>query len=172
VQCSMDDASSVARPTALAVGPGGGPNLADIVDRQRRSAIMSRIRARDTAPELAVRRTAHRMGFRFRLYRKDLPGRPDLAFIKRRLAIFVHGCFWHRHSGCSNATMPKTRTEFWRRKFQSNIERDARNRVELTKIGWRTSIIWECETEDPKHLDSILRAALSCSDAPLDQADG
>jgi DNA mismatch endonuclease (patch repair protein) len=132
--------------------------LADIVDRQRRSEIMSRIGPRDTVPELAVRRAAHRMGLRFRLHKKELPGRPDLVFAKYRLAVFVHGCFWHRHAGCKNATMPKTRPEFWQRKFRGNVERDRRACDELEHLGWRTLIIWECETEEPARLDSILSA--------------
>jgi DNA mismatch endonuclease (patch repair protein) len=134
--------------------------LADIVDRQRRSEIMSRIGPRDTVPELAVRRAAHRMGFRFRLHRKELPGRPDLVFARHRLAVFVHGCFWHRHAGCKNATMPKTRPEFWQQKFTGNVERDRRACAQLERLGWRTLIIWECEAEKPARLESILSAAL------------
>jgi DNA mismatch endonuclease (patch repair protein) len=135
--------------------------LADIVDRQRRSEIMARIGPRNTAPELAVRSMAHRMGFRFRLYRKELPGCPDLVFPGQRLAVFVHGCFWHRHPGCANATMPKTRTEFWQRKLSSNVERDRRNCEQLVRMGWRTLVIWECETEDPERLCSILSTTLA-----------
>lgn len=135
-------------------------SVADIVDRQRRSEIMSRIGPRDTVPELAVRRAAHRMGFRFRLHQRELPGRPDLVFARHQLAVFVHGCFWHRHSGCKNATMPKTRPEFWQRKFQGNVERDRRNCEQLARLGWRTLVIWECEAEDPARLKSILSAAL------------
>lgn len=133
--------------------------MADIVDRQRRSEIMSRIGPRDTVPELAVRRAAHRMGLRFRLHRKELPGRPDLVFAKHQLAVFVHGCFWHRHAGCANCTMPKTRPEFWQRKFWGNVERDQRACEELERLGWRTLIIWECEAEDAARLDSILSTA-------------
>jgi DNA mismatch endonuclease, patch repair protein len=133
--------------------------VADTVDRQRRSEIMARIGPRDTVPEMAVRRAAHRMGFRFRLHRKDLPGRPDLVFPKHRLAIFVHGCFWHRHIGCANCTMPKTRPEFWQRKFRGNVERDLRVCEQLKRLGWRTLVVWECETEDPARLNAILCAA-------------
>ena len=135
--------------------------MADIVDQQRRSEIMARIRSRDTVPELAVRSMAHRMGFRFRLHRKGLPGRPDLVFVGRRLAVFVHGCFWHRHCGCTNATMPKTRADFWQRKFDGNVERDRRNCEDLTRLGWKSLVIWECETEDSARLESILDAALA-----------
>lgn len=130
--------------------------MVDIVNRQRRSEIMARIGPRNTSPEIAVRRAAHRMGLRFRLHRKDLPGSPDLVFPRHQLAVFVHGCFWHRHSGCKNATMPKTRPEFWQRKFDGNVARDARNGVELECLGWRTQIIWECEAENPSRLARIL----------------
>lgn len=146
--------------------------LADIVDRQRRSEIMARIGPRDTAPEMAVRRMAHGMGFRFRLHRRDLPGCPDLVFSGRRLAIFVHGCFWHRHSGCANATMPKTRPDFWERKLGGNVARDRRNCEELARLGWRTLVIWECEAEDPARLQSILSAALTRSDRPRHKTAG
>jgi len=141
--------------------------LADIVDRQRRSEIMSRIGPRDTAPELAVRSMAHRMGFRFRVQKKGLPGRPDLVFARHRLAVFVHGCFWHRHDGCANATMPKTRPDFWQAKFRGNVERDRRNCAQLARLGWRTLIIWECEAEEAARLQSILAAALDHSPEKL-----
>jgi DNA mismatch endonuclease (patch repair protein) len=121
---------------------------------------MARIGPRDTVPEMAVRRAAHRMGFRFRLHRKELPGRPDLVFARHRLVVFVHGCFWHRHAGCSNCTMPKTRPEFWQKKFRGNVERDRRACEQLERQGWRTLVIWECEAEDPARLDAILSAAL------------
>lgn len=120
---------------------------------------MSHIGPRDTVPEVAVRRAAHRMGLRFRLHRRDLPGRPDLVFPRHRLAIFVHGCFWHRHAGCANCSMPKTRPEFWQRKFRGNVERDRRACEQLKQQGWRTLVVWECEAEDPARLDSILSAA-------------
>ncbi|MGE3900043.1 MAG: very short patch repair endonuclease [Variibacter sp.] len=139
--------------------------MADTVDHQRRSAIMARIGPRDTAPELAVRSMAHRMGFRYRLHRKDLPGRPDLVFAGQRLAVFVHGCFWHRHGGCANATMPKTRPEFWQNKLNGNVARDRRNCEQLERMGWRTLVIWECETEDTARLQSILSATLTRHDA-------
>lgn len=135
--------------------------MADVVNRQRRSEIMSHIGPRDTAPEMAVRHAVHRMGLRFRLHRKELPGSPDLVFARHRLAVFVHGCFWHRHQGCANATMPKTRPEFWQRKFDGNVARDARNCAELERLGWRALIIWECEAEDPERLGYILRTAFA-----------
>lgn len=126
-----------------------------------RSALMARVKSKDTTPELKVRREAHRQGFRFRLHRRTLPGSPDLVFPSRRLAVFVHGCFWHRHTGCRHCTTPKTRREFWDAKFAANVERDARNEVALREIGWSTSVIWECETKDAVHLRKTIAALLS-----------
>lgn len=108
---------------------------------------MARIRPRDTQPELAVRKIAHRLGFRFRLHQRNLPGRPDLVLKRHRTVIFVHGCFWHRHRGCANTTMPKTRVKFWTAKFNENVSRDARNAAALRAAGWRVITIWECETQ-------------------------
>ena len=122
--------------------------MTDIVDSKRRSELMANIRNRDTAPELAVRCIAHRMGLRFRLHRKDLPGRPDLVFPKHRLAVFVHGCFWHRHEGCRHASTPKSRAAFWAEKFAANVERDVRQEAALRALGWRVLVIWQCETRD------------------------
>ena len=120
--------------------------MTDIVNSRRRSEMMAGIRDRDTAPERAVRRIAHRMGLRFRLHRKDLPGRPDMVFPKHRLAVLVHGCFWHRHGGCRYASTPKSRTAFWTEKFAANVARDARQEAALKALGWRVLVIWECET--------------------------
>ena len=122
--------------------------MTDIVDSKRRSELMANIRGRDTIPELAVRRIAHRMGLRFRLHRNDLPGRPDLVFPKHRLAVFVHGCFWHRHDSCRHASTPKSRIAFWTEKFAANVERDARQEAALRKLGWWVLVIWQCETRD------------------------
>ena len=104
-----------------------------------------------------MRSAAHRLGLRFRLHRKGLPGSPDLVLAKHNTAIFVHGCFWHRHAGCANATTPKTRPEFWQSKFASNVARDVRNKNELKRLGWRSVVIWECETENAVLLERILR---------------
>ena len=116
---------------------------------EQRSALMSRIRGRDTAPELAVRRLAHSWGFRFRLHRRDLPGQPDLVFPRSGKVIFVHGCFWHQHSDppCRNAVAPKTRAEWWQRKLSANVVRDARSQKALEELGWEVLTIWECEVE-------------------------
>lgn len=119
--------------------------MADIVDAPTRSRMMSRIGPKDTNPELVLRRALHARGFRYRLHRQGLPGRPDLVFPRYRAVIFVHGCFWHRHPGCPKATTPATRTEFWQRKFAGNVERDERNVRYLEADGWRVMIVWECE---------------------------
>lgn len=121
---------------------------------------MSRVRSKDTLPEMRVRRTAHALGLRFRLHRKDLPGRPDLVFPKHRVAMFVHGCFWHRHPGCSKASTPKSHTDFWQGKFDTNVARDQRVSIELAAAGWRVMTIWECET---KSLDLIVRKLATVS---------
>jgi DNA mismatch endonuclease (patch repair protein) len=108
---------------------------------------MSRIRGRNTKPEIWIRSLLHRAGFRFRLHKKSLPGRPDIVLAKYRTAIFVHGCFWHRHPGCENTTTPSTRFDFWQKKFSDNVSRDARNRAQLEAAGWRVLTVWECELE-------------------------
>ena len=140
--------------------------MTDIMDSQRRSAMMARIRGRNTAPELAVRRIAHRMGLRFRLHRKDLPGRPDLVFPKHQLAVFVHGCFWHRHEGCKYAYTPKSRIAFWMEKFSANVARDARQEAALKALGWRVLVIWECETGDEEAVERKLATVIHCEGSP------
>lgn len=135
--------------------------MADIVPAERRSQMMRGIRSADTTPEIAVRRVLHHLGFRFRLHRKDLPGSPDIALAGRRIAIFVHGCFWHRHDGCRLAYSPKSRVEFWREKFEKNMMRDGRVESELKALGWRPVIVWECETRQ-SDLNHIIRDRLAC----------
>lgn len=109
---------------------------------------MSRIRGCDTLPELRVRSLLHRLGFRFSLRRKELPGKPDIVLPARRAIVFVHGCFWHQHQGCRNATMPSTRRSFWEDKLKGNVARDERNVDALRSLGWRVLTVWECELED------------------------
>ena len=121
-----------------------------------RSRNMAAIRGKDTAPELAVRRILHAMGLRFRLHRKDLPGRPDIVLPKHRTVVFVHGCFWHRHEGWRYATTPKTRQQFWQTKFAANVERDSRNRTDLQQLGWHVIVVWECELRQPSDLKERL----------------
>ncbi|MCY4172933.1 MAG: DNA mismatch endonuclease Vsr [Cyanobacteria bacterium MAG CAR3_bin_5] len=140
--------------------------MTDIMDSKRRSELMAGIKSRNTAPELAVRRIAHRMGLRFRLHRKDLPGRPDLVFPKHRLVVFVHGCFWHRHEGCRRASMPKSRTDFWMTKLAANVARDRRQEAALQALGWRVLVIWGCETGDRRAVERRL-AALTRSNGLL-----
>lgn len=119
----------------------------DIVSPEERSRMMSGISGKNTRPELVVRSLAHRLGLRFRLHASDLPGRPDLVFPRHQTALFVHGCFWHRHD-CNLAAVPKTRMEFWLAKFAATVERDRRTRVSCEVQGWRVLEIWECETRD------------------------
>ena len=124
---------------------------------------MSRVSSRDTLPEMRIRRAAHALGLRYRLYRKDLPGNPDLIFPKHRVALFVHGCFWHRHLGCMKASTPKSRTEFWNAKFDANVARDRRSFDALIVMGWRVEVIWECETRDVDDLRDRLIKIFSLS---------
>ncbi len=121
---------------------------------------MSRIRGKDTKPELRVRSQLHRMGYRFRLHRKDLPGRPDIVLPKYDTVIFVHGCFWHRHKGCGACYTPKTRPEFWKKKFGGNIRRDRTNINLLRKQGWKVLIIWECETDSGGKLQKLIASRM------------
>lgn len=117
--------------------------MVDVTDPATRSRMMSRIKGRDTQPEMAVRRALHAKGLRFRLHRKDLPGRPDLVFPKHGAVVLVHGCFWHLH-GCSASKLPSTRPKFWRSKLRGNAVRDDANVSQLLKKGWRVAIVWEC----------------------------
>ena len=108
---------------------------------------MSRIKGKDTAIEVKVRKELFRLGFRFRKNVKVLPGKPDIVLPKYKTAVFIHGCFWHRHKGCKDATTPKTRTDFWIGKFQKNVEIDLKHYDELSNAGWRVYILWECDIE-------------------------
>jgi DNA mismatch endonuclease, patch repair protein len=128
------------------------------VDRltpERRSENMRRIRSRDMRPELLIRSAIHRLGFRFRLHGKGLPGKPDLVFAGRRKVIFVHGCFWHQHAGCREASRPKSNRAYWGAKLRGNVLRDRRHLRDLETLGWRSLVVWECEIE--KTLAAVLR---------------
>lgn len=121
---------------------------------------MAAIGGKDTKPELIVRSIAHRLGYRFRLHRRDLPGRPDIVFPGRRKVVLVHGCFWHQHPGCRYATRPATRAAFWAAKLDGNRERDARVQGQLEQLGWAVLVIWECETRKPEAVGAQLAAFL------------
>lgn len=119
----------------------------DTISPERRSEVMSRIRGKDTKPEMLVRRHLHAIGFRYRLHDSKLPGHPDIVLPKWNTVIFVNGCFWHRHEGCKLASTPKSNVEFWESKFRRNVERDKKEREELEKAGWRVIVVWECEAK-------------------------
>lgn len=130
--------------------------MADTISKERRSWNMSRIKSRNTKPELIVRSTLHKYGYRFRLHCKYLPGNPDLILPKFRLSIFVHGCFWHRHKNCKFAYSPKSRIQFWEKKFSDNIKRDVQVKQQLEHLGWSVLTIWECQVSDAKNIISLL----------------
>lgn len=118
----------------------------DNLTPERRSWLMSRVKAKNSMAEQRVRKTAYSVGLRYRLHRRDLPGTPDLLFPKHRIAMFVHGCFWHRHPGCPKATTPKSRVRYWKNKFKKNVDRDRKAIFDLDSLGWKVLVIWECET--------------------------
>lgn len=137
----------------------------DVVSSAARSRMMSSIRAANTAPEIAVRSMLHSLGFRFRLHRRDLPGRPDIVLPKHQLAVLVHGCFWHQHRGCRYAYSPKSNKSFWRKKLRGNALRDRRVLKQLEELGWRTITVWEClvrrQSNTSMLLKNLKRAVLS-----------
>jgi DNA mismatch endonuclease, patch repair protein len=131
--------------------------MPDVLTPEQRSRNMRAIKGRDTAPEMTVRRILHAMGYRFRLHRRDLPGRPDIVLPRHRVAVFVHGCFWHRHQCRFGRVEPATRPEFWLAKFSANVARDRRAIVALRRAGWRVIVVWGCQTKDADKLASRLR---------------
>lgn len=130
--------------------------MADTFSPEKRSAIMRAVLSQNTTPELAVRKIVHRLGFRFRLHRADLPGKPDLVLPKWRKVIFVHGCFWHQHSCKRGNRTPKTRVEYWQKKLSGNRRRDRRNRDQLKRLGWSVLVVWECQTKNVEKLTQRL----------------
>ena len=128
----------------------------DTVDPATRSRTMGAVKGKNTTPEMKVRRVSHALGFRHRIHRKDLPGSPDLVYPRINLALFVHGCFWHSHTGCSRAVVPATNKEFWKAKFGRNTARDKRVADELRLVGWRVEVIWECQTRNADALRTLL----------------
>lgn len=129
----------------------------DIVSKSVRSRMMATIRGKNTKPEREVRRLLHALGYRFRLHRKDLPGRPDVVLPKHRAAILVHGCFWHRHKNCKYSVEPKSNRLFWSKKLASNAQRDTRAIAALRKAGWNTYVVWECELKSPNGVEKLRR---------------
>jgi DNA mismatch endonuclease (patch repair protein) len=148
------------------------PGKMDVVDSTKRSQMMAGIKSKDTRPEMKVRRFLHARGFRYRLHARKLPGSPDMILPKYKVAIFVHGCFWHRHAECKYTTNPASNTERWASKFRQNIERDARNIAALQTQGWETIVVWECELRGCQIdrlsalVSQILRAAPGVAEAP------
>jgi DNA mismatch endonuclease, patch repair protein len=135
--------------------------VTDVYGPEKRSAVMRRVRGRNTVPELTVRRALTKLGARYRLHRKDLPGNPDIVMPGRRLAIFVHGCFWHGHDCARGARVPKQNRDYWVGKVGRNVARDERSRDALAASGWGVETIWECELKDAGALEARLRALLS-----------
>jgi len=134
--------------------------MTDNLSPEDRSWNMSRIKNKNTRPEKTVRSALHKMGYRFRLHRKDLPGKPDIVLAKHKTVIFVHGCFWHQHKGCKYAYLPKTRVRFWKEKFKENYARDIRARKELKRMNWKSKVVWECQTKKPPELNRKLAGIL------------
>jgi DNA mismatch endonuclease (patch repair protein) len=126
--------------------------MTDVFSKEKRSWLMGRVKGRDTKPEILVRSFVHRMGYRFRIHRRDLPGNPDIVFPRHGKVIFVHGCFWHGHEGCPRSKRPTTNKSFWNAKLDGNIERDKRIRRALQRMGWKVFVVWQCEMQEPEKL--------------------
>lgn len=137
--------------------------MSDIMSTAARSRLMASIRGKDTRPEMIVRRYLHAVGLRYRLHDRRLPGRPDLVLKRHKVAIFVNGCFWHRHCGCVLATEPSSNVAFWAAKFEANVSRDARSQAALAKLNWTSLIIWECETKNSENLDALFWKIIAAS---------
>lgn len=133
----------------------------DVLTEEQRRYCMSRIKGRDTKPEIIVRKLVHSLGFRYRLHDRSLPGSPDLVFASKKKVIFVHGCFWHRHSCKNGRVIPKTRTDFWTNKFSENVRRDRLSRRKLARLGFRSKVIWECQTGNVVKLTNTVWAFLA-----------
>jgi DNA mismatch endonuclease, patch repair protein len=140
--------------------------MADTLSRAARRENMRRIRAKDTVPELAVRRALHRMGLRFRLHANNLPGKPDVVLRRHNAAVLIHGCFWHQHRRCIDGHVPRTNLAYWKPKLERNVRRDRRNRRQLARLGFRVLVVWECEARRPEVLDKKLRRFFMPQEAP------
>lgn len=132
----------------------------DTLSPEERSERMSRVRGKDTKPELALRRLVHSMGYRYRLHSRRLPGQPDLVFPSRKKVLFVHGCFWHRHKGCPNCRNPKSRLDFWVPKLEGNRRRDLKSQAALRRLNWRFLVVWECQLKKQERLSNRIRKFL------------
>ena len=139
----------------------------DTLSKEERSERMSRIRGRDSSPEMRLRGLVHGMGYRYRLHVKSLPGKPDMVFPSRKAVMFMHGCFWHRHEGCRLARMPKSRLDFWREKLEGNKLRDQENQRRLRELGWRVLVVWECQLGETERVREMVREFL---DGPAGEA--
>lgn len=135
--------------------------MIDRVSPKKRSWMMGRVKNKNTAPEIKLRKLIFSMGFRYRLHCKDLPGRPDIVFLGRKKVIFVHGCFWHGHPNCKASKLPETRKEFWNTKINSNQERDRKNIKDLENLGWKVLVIWQCELNDILNITQKIRSFLT-----------
>lgn len=132
----------------------------DPLTNRQRSRQMGLVKSKNTRPEIVVRRAVCKLGYRYKLHSRDVPGCPDIVFKRLRKAIFVHGCFWHRHKGCARTRTPKSRVAFWKRKFEENLARDRSTRARLSRAGWKVLVIWECMSEKPQVLEASLRSFL------------
>ena len=135
--------------------------MPDVFNPEERSRIMAKVRGENTSPERLVRSLIHKMGYRFRLNVKDLPGKPDIVLKKHKKVIFVHGCFWHQHEGCPNAARPSSNTEYWNKKLDRNMIRDRENVQKLAYLGWKVLVVWECEIKDREKLVERLKGFLT-----------
>lgn len=134
--------------------------MTDVFTPERRSAIMARIKGENTKPEILVRKIVHSLGYRFRLHKKNLPGKPDIVLSRHKKVIFVHGCFWHGHPGCLRSTLPETRKQFWRNKILGNVARDIRTRRSLIRQGWGVLVVWQCQMKNVDRLSKRLERFL------------
>jgi DNA mismatch endonuclease (patch repair protein) len=140
--------------------------MGDIYSAEKRSWVMSQVKGRNTLPERVVRSALHRMGYRFRLHDRRLPGTPDIVLSKYRTVVFVHGCFWHQHPSCPRAKRPATNRRFWDQKLEANVERDKRKIVALEALGWASLVVWECQTEQAGALNALLTEGLTSHATP------
>ncbi len=168
----LEKSQASVRALVNSVQTRGVIGVTDRLSREERSNLMGRVRQSGTAAELAVRRLAHRLGFRFRLGRRDLPGSPDIVFLRHQAVVFVHGCFWHQHKGCRRATTPHANRDFWVSKFEANVRRDAVALARLHELGWRTMVVWECEISNASSLEERLSSFLSGGSGTCGRGDG